>query len=47
MDDFEKDREEDQFEEPPLEDFLPTEEEERIKEKQRKRRSVITDMIPL
>ena len=37
MDDFEKDREEDQFEEPPLEDFLPTEEEERIKEKQRKR----------
>ena len=28
MDDFEKDREEDQFEEPPLEDFLPNEEDE-------------------
>jgi serine protease Do len=45
MDDFEKDREEDHFEEPPLEDFLPNEEEERIKERQRKQRSVITKIV--
>ena len=47
MDDFEKDREEDQFEEPPLEDFLPNEEDERIKERQRKRRSVITKVVAI
>ena len=47
MDNFEKDREEDQFEEPPLEDFLPNEEDERIKERQRKRRSVITKVVAI
>ena len=47
MNDFEKDQKEDQFEEPPLEDFLPNEEDERIKERQRKRRSVITKVVAI
>ena len=47
MDNFEKDREEDQFEEPPLEDFLPNEEDEIIKERHRKRRSVITKVVAI
>ena len=47
MDNFEKDREEDQFEEPPLEDFLPNEEDEIIKERHRKRWSVITKVVAI
>ena len=47
MDDFEKDREEDRFEEPPLEDFLFNEEDEIIKERHRKRRSVITKVVAI
>lgn len=45
MDDFEKDQKEVQFEEPLLEDFLPNEEEEAIKEQSRKRRSTITKVV--
>jgi serine protease Do len=47
MRDFEKDQKEDLFEEPPLEDFFPNEEDERIREMQKKRRSWITKAVAI
>ena len=45
MDDLEKDQNEDQFEEPTLEDFLPNEEDEWNKERKQKRKSWITKLV--
>jgi S1-C subfamily serine protease len=42
MDDFNKEQKEEDYEEPPLEDFLPNEEDEWLLDRQRKRRSLIT-----
>ena len=45
MDDLEKDQNEDHFEEPSLEDFLPNEEDEWNKERKQKRKSWITKLV--
>ena len=45
MDDLEKDQNEDHFEEPSLEDFLPNEEDEWKKEQKQKRKSWITKLV--
>jgi serine protease Do len=47
MDDFVKDQNEDHLEEPPLEDFLPNEEDVLIKERQKKRKSWITKVVSI
>lgn len=47
MNHYDTDKKEDQFEEPPLEDFLPNEEDKWLLEKQRKRNTIVKRIITI